>query len=101
MEKDSAIWAQPMILKLKGDKISVEDENGEIVEQFSMKLVVEPTAHQSTNPQDMYNNILLFIVKEDTRNGRRPMNPTEMHIFQCVRVSAQDVVGDIQALIML
>lgn len=97
MEKNSAIWAQPMILKLKGDKISVEDENGEIVEQFPMELVVEPTAHQSTDPQDMYNNILLFIVKEDTRNGRRPVNPTEMHIFQCVKVSAQDVAADIQA----
>jgi epidermal growth factor receptor kinase substrate 8 len=97
MEKQSAIWAQPLLLKLKPDKVSVEDENGEIVEQFSMDLIVDPTAHQTHDNMDTYNNILLFVVKEDTRNiGRQkaPTNPTEMHIFQCVRVSAVDVAQD-------
>jgi epidermal growth factor receptor kinase substrate 8 len=97
MEKQSAIWAQPLLLKLKPDKVSVEDENGEIVEQFPMELIVEPTAHQTHDNMDTYNNILLFVVKEDTRNAGRkstPTNPTEMHIFQCVRVSAVDVAQD-------
>lgn len=96
MEKQSAIWAQPLLLKLKPDKVSVEDENGEIVEQFPMELIVDPTAHQTQDNMDTYNNILLFVVKEDTKRSRKsgPTNPTEMHIFQCVRVSAVDVAQD-------
>ncbi|CAD5226738.1 unnamed protein product [Bursaphelenchus xylophilus] len=95
MEQKSAVFAQPMILKLYPDRISVEEENGEVVEQFNMELVTEPTAHQSNDPHDVFNNVILFTVKEDTRNGRRSFVPTEMHIFQCVRVSAQDLASDI------
>jgi hypothetical protein len=70
------------LLKLFPDRISVEEENGELVEQFAMDLLVEPTAHQSNDPQEVFNNVLLFVVKEDQRNGRRSLIPTEMHIFQ-------------------
>ncbi|TMS38200.1 hypothetical protein L596_004974 [Steinernema carpocapsae] len=96
MEKNSAIWAQPMLLRLKPQIISVEDENGDPVEQFPMDLVREPTAHISDDPQDVYNNILLFVVREDNHGGQRSVNPTEMHIFQCLRVSAREVVEDIE-----
>jgi hypothetical protein len=37
MERNSAIWAQPMILRLRPTTISVEDENGELVEQVSAR----------------------------------------------------------------
>lgn len=61
-----------------------------------MELIVDPTAHQSNDPQDMFNNVCLFVVREDTRAARRNNYvPTEMHIFQCVRVSAQNVVEDL------
>uniref|UniRef100_A0AC35U7H6 SH3 domain-containing protein n=1 Tax=Rhabditophanes sp. KR3021 TaxID=114890 RepID=A0AC35U7H6_9BILA len=92
MESNAAIWAQPMILRLTPNLVVIEDENGDLVEKFAMDLVCEPSAHQSNDPQDMYNNILLFIVKQDRsiRNG----NPTEMHIFQCTKVSAEDVAND-------
>ncbi|KAL3982530.1 Phosphotyrosine-binding domain family protein [Acanthocheilonema viteae] len=96
LENSSAIWAQPMVLRLRPSVVSVEDENGDLVEQFPMELVINPTAHLSTNPRDVYNNILLFIVKEDKKRGRS-LNPTEMHIFQCNRVSANDVVDDIKS----
>ncbi|VDN19087.1 unnamed protein product [Gongylonema pulchrum] len=81
LENNSAIWAQPMVLRLRPNVVSVEDENGDLVEQFPMELVTTPTAHLSTDPRDVYNNILLFIVKEDKKRGRS-LNPTEMHIFQ-------------------
>lgn len=96
LEMNSAIWAQPMVLRLRPNVVSVEDENGDLVEQFPMDLVTNPTAQLSTNPRDVYNNILLFIVKEDKKHGRN-LNPTEMHIFQCNRVSANDVVEDMKA----
>ncbi|VDN03415.1 unnamed protein product [Thelazia callipaeda] len=96
LENNSAIWAQPMVLRLRPTIVSVEDENGDLVEQFPMELITNPTAHLSTNPRDVYNNILLFIVKEDKKRGRS-LNPTEMHIFQCNRVSANDVADDIKA----
>ncbi|KAI6212258.1 PID domain-containing protein [Aphelenchoides fujianensis] len=95
MEQSSAIFPQALIMNLFPDRISVEMENGELVEQFPMDLVVEPTAHVSNDPQDPFSNVLLFVVKEDQRNGRRSMIPTEMHIFQCTYVAAGDVAEDI------
>lgn len=97
MERSSAIWAQPMVLRLRPETISVEDENGELVESFPMGLVQDPTAHLSSDPNDTYNNILLFVVRED--RSARSTTPTEMHIFQCNRVSANDVVADLSAFI--
>uniref|UniRef100_A0A7E4VW10 SH3 domain-containing protein n=1 Tax=Panagrellus redivivus TaxID=6233 RepID=A0A7E4VW10_PANRE len=100
MEKQSAIWAQPLLLKLWPDRISVEDENEDVVEAFPMHHVIDPTAHQSHDNSDAYNNILLFVVRSpDEISGKRGSQPataaTEMHIFQCVRVSAVDVAQDI------
>lgn len=99
LKKTSAIWAQPLILRLKPDMISIEDENGDVVERYPMELVADPTANLSNDPRDVYNNLLLFIVKEDTRRGRG-VQQSEMHIFQCNRISAQDIVEDIKAFIM-
>ncbi|CAB3406749.1 unnamed protein product [Caenorhabditis bovis] len=96
MEKNSAIWAQPLILRFRQNAVTVEDENGELVEQFALDLIEQPTAHVSNDPRDTYNNILLFIVREDRK---RTATPTEMHIFQCNRVSATDVADDLQAYI--
>ncbi|CAJ0579870.1 unnamed protein product, partial [Mesorhabditis spiculigera] len=95
MERSSAIWAQPMVLRLRRDIVSVENDNGELVESFPLDLVEQPTAHMSSDPRDSYNNILLFVVREDTK-GRKHTTPTEMHIFQCARVTATEVAEDLQ-----
>ncbi|CAJ0604118.1 unnamed protein product [Cylicocyclus nassatus] len=95
MEKSSAIWAQPLVLRFRQNGVTVEDENGDLVEQFPLDLIEQPTAHVSNDPRDTYNNILLFIVREDTRN-KRSSTPTEMHIFQCNRVAATEVADDLQ-----
>ncbi|CAI5447009.1 unnamed protein product [Caenorhabditis angaria] len=94
MEKNSAIWAQPLILRLRQNTVTVEDDNGELVEQFPLELIEQPTAHVSNDPRDTYNNILLFVVREDRK---RLSTPTEMHIFQCIRVAATEVADDLQA----
>ena len=44
--------------------------------------------------QEMYNNIVIYIVGHGTEDG---MSSNEMHIFQCVNVSARDVVEDLKA----
>ncbi|KRY22166.1 Epidermal growth factor receptor kinase substrate 8-like protein 2, partial [Trichinella patagoniensis] len=85
MERSSAIWAQRMILRLRHTAVVVEDENGDVVEQFPLNLVSEPTAHVSSDPRDLYNNLLVFIVNGS--KGKKTATPTEMHIFQCVQVS--------------
>uniref|UniRef100_A0A8R1DPZ6 SH3 domain-containing protein n=1 Tax=Caenorhabditis japonica TaxID=281687 RepID=A0A8R1DPZ6_CAEJA len=94
MEKNSAIWAQPLILRFRHNAVTVEDDNGELVEQFPLELIENPTAHVSNDARDTYNNILLFVVREDRK---RMSTPTEMHIFQCIRVSATEVADDLQA----
>ncbi|CAD6195138.1 unnamed protein product [Caenorhabditis auriculariae] len=96
MEKNSAIWAQPLILRFRQNIVTVEDENGDLVEQFPLDLIEQPTAHVSSDPRDTYNNMLLFVVREDRK---RTNTPTEMHIFQCNRVAANEVADDLQAYI--
>ncbi len=60
----------------------------EIVEEFPLDLVVDPTSYISSDPREHYNNILLFVVKEDLRN-KSVSTKTEMHIFQCTKVSVR------------
>jgi epidermal growth factor receptor kinase substrate 8 len=95
MEKTNGIWTQKMLMRLERKLVNIMDyENKEVVEQFPIGLVREPTAFTSNDPKEMYNNILIFIV------GRPPMEsplPSEMHIFQCVNVRSRDVVEDLKA----
>ena len=60
---------------------------------MNLGLVREPTAFTSSDPKEMYNNILIYIVGHPP--GESPI-PAEMHIFQCVNVGARDVVEDIK-----
>jgi len=96
MEKTSGIWTQKMLMKLEKRMVNIMDhENREVVERFPLQLVREPTAFTSNDPKEMYNNIVIYIVglpPEETANN------SEMHIFQCVNVSARDVVEDLKAL---
>ena len=93
MEKASGIWTQKMMLKMDHQWVTIVDfENGEIVEQFPLVLIRDPTAFTSKDPKDLYNNIFIFVVGEDVINH----NPPEMHIFQCVGVSSTDVVEDMK-----
>lgn len=64
------------------------------MERFPASLIQEPTAFTSRDPMEMYNNILVFTVADDSGSGQR----AEMHIFQCQSVSAQDLVEDLKML---
>lgn len=95
MEKSSGIWTQKMQMRLeKKWVVIIDNENGDIVERFPMNLISEPTSYTNNDTRELYNNILIFIVKDDPKNKNH--NPSEMHIFQCARVSAQEVVNEMK-----
>lgn len=98
MEKSSGIWTQKMQMRLeKKWVVIIDNENGDVVERFPMSLISEPTSYTSNDPRELYNNIVVFIVKDDPKNKNH--NPPEMHIFQCARVSAQEVVNEMKMFI--
>lgn len=100
MEKSKGIWTQKMKMKLDRKWVIIIDcENGDVVERFPMSLISDPTAFTSDDPRELYNNILVFVVQDDPVSGGQPEH-AEMHIFQCVRISAKEVVDDIKAFIM-
>lgn len=95
MEKTSGIWTQKMLMRLDRKMVNIMDhENKEVVERFPINFVREPTAFTSNDPKEMYNNIVIYIVGHSQDDS---ISPNEMHIFQCVNVSARDVVEDLKA----
>ncbi|XP_046747102.1 epidermal growth factor receptor kinase substrate 8-like isoform X1 [Diprion similis] len=97
LEKSNGIWSQKMQLRLERSWVLIMDnETGAVMERFPASLIQEPTAFTSRDPMEMYNNILVFTVADDSASGQR----AEMHIFQCQSVSAQDLVEDLKMLQM-
>ncbi|KAL3098952.1 hypothetical protein niasHS_000940 [Heterodera schachtii] len=94
MEQNSAICPVPMIFSLFPNRISVSELNGNLVEEFPMDLVSDPTAHTSSDPRDTFNNMLLFIVLEHVVSDGGTV-PTELHIFQCINVPGGEVAEDL------
>lgn len=95
MEKTSGIWTQKMQLRLERDWVLIlSHENEDVVERFPIELITEPTAFTSDDPKELYNNIFIFVVAEDPKENYT--NSTEMHIFQCLRISAKDLVEDMK-----
>ncbi|XP_043683434.1 epidermal growth factor receptor kinase substrate 8-like [Vespula pensylvanica] len=96
LEKSNGIWSQKMQLRLERNWVLIMDnETGAVMERFPASLIQEPTAFTSRDPMEMYNNILVFSVADDSGSQR-----AEMHIFQCQSVSAQDLVEDLKMLQM-
>jgi len=98
LEKSNGIWSQKMQLRLDVSWVLIMDcETGAVMERFPVHLIREPTAFTSHDPMEMYNNILVFIVGGEERS-QRSGSRSEMHIFQCQSISAQDLVEDLQLL---
>jgi len=98
LEKSNGIWSQKMQLRLDVSWVLIMDyETGAVMERFPVPLIREPTSFTSHDPMEMYNNILVFIVGGEERS-QRSGSRSEMHIFQCQSISAQDLVEDLQLL---
>lgn len=95
LEKSNGIWSQKMQMRLSQSWVLIMDyETGAVMERFPVELIQEPTAFTSHDPLEIYNNILVFIVGEE-----RPVDShSEMHIFQCQSVPAQELVEDLKLL---
>ncbi|XP_075219159.1 epidermal growth factor receptor kinase substrate 8-like isoform X2 [Lycorma delicatula] len=95
LEKSNGIWSQKMQLRLDRSWVLIMDyETGAVMERFPAALIHEPTAFTSHDPMEIYNNILVFIVGEERQLNSR----SEMHIFQCQSISAQELVEDLKLL---
>uniref|UniRef100_A0A1B6CXT1 SH3 domain-containing protein n=1 Tax=Clastoptera arizonana TaxID=38151 RepID=A0A1B6CXT1_9HEMI len=95
LEKSNGIWSQKMQLRLDRSWVLIMDyETGAVMERFPASLIQEPTAFTSNDPMEIYNNILVFIVGEE----RQSSSHSEMHIFQCQSISAQELVEDLKLL---
>lgn len=66
------------------------------MERFPLDLVTDPSSFISPDPKELYNNILLFTVKEDPR--QKGTSISEMHIFHCLQTSAQKIAEDVRLL---
>ncbi|CAO1331302.1 unnamed protein product [Diamesa serratosioi] len=91
MEKTKGIWSQKMHLCIDRQWILILDyDNGKVIERFPASAIQEPTAYISNDPNEIYSNILVFIVGGESRSH------SEMHIFQCQSISAIHLVEDIK-----
>ncbi|XP_074660746.1 epidermal growth factor receptor kinase substrate 8-like isoform X2 [Tubulanus polymorphus] len=91
MDSTTGIWTMRCVLVVTPRHLAVIDkQTGDEIEVFPINLVRDPTAIYNRDRKDIYNNLLVLTVQEDTK--KRSGTPTEMHIFQCVVAPAQDAV---------
>lgn len=94
MELSSGIWTMRITLVIEPqDLIVIDRASGEDMERFPVSAVSQPTAVTNDDRRDVYNNIVLFTVTEESRKGPQ----SEMHLFQCIGRPAHEVVDDIKA----
>ncbi|CAK9297400.1 unnamed protein product [Gordionus sp. m RMFG-2023] len=97
LEKSSGIWTQRMKIKLdKKDLHICSFEDAISIERFPLSKVLEPTAVITEDPNEIYNNILMFTVLQESKKKLNPLS--EIHLFQCISVSAQEIVDEINRL---
>lgn len=94
MERTSGIWTQRMYLRIETlTVVMIDFDSNETVERFPLQLVHDPAAFLSDDPAELYNNILVFTVVSEAVSGR---SPTEMHLFHCLRASADRVADELR-----
>lgn len=98
MEKVHGIATMHCQILIDTNYLVVYDKKlGQEVEVFPLDLVIGPTSVLSDNRQETLNNIVLFTVLEDNRKskGHGITAPTEMHIFQSIKVHSSEIVDEI------
>ncbi|XP_078332261.1 epidermal growth factor receptor kinase substrate 8-like isoform X2 [Crassostrea virginica] len=104
MESTTGIWTMRCTMTIDRHSnmlVIIDRSNGDELEKFPLDLVYEPTAIFKDDKREIYNNLILFSVLEDSRKRN---GPSDMHIFQSVvnprtkvETPAQEIVDEIQA----
>ena len=95
MESTTGIWTMRCVMIIERKNLVVIDKgNGDELERFPLELVHDPTAIFKEDRREVYTNLILFSVLDQPGkyNGR-----CDMHIFQSIRVPAQEIVDEILA----
>ncbi|XP_076471438.1 epidermal growth factor receptor kinase substrate 8-like protein 1 isoform X2 [Babylonia areolata] len=95
MENTTGIWTMRCVLLVERRFLVILDKNsGEELERFPMNMIQEPTAVFKNDRREIYNNLVLFTVMDDSS---RKEPHADMHIFQSARTPAQSIVDEIFA----
>lgn len=88
LEKTTGIWSQKMEIALtKNRQVLILDyDTKSVIEKFPVTWIESPTPFTNTDPMELYNNILIFIVAPPP--GIANHNYPEMHIFHCQNIDA-------------
>lgn len=88
LEKTTGIWSQKMEIALtKNRQVLIQDyDTKSIIEKFPVNWIESPTPFTNTDPMELYNNILIFIVAPPP--GIANHSYPEMHIFHCQNIDA-------------
>lgn len=88
LEKTTGIWSQKMEIALtKNRHVMIQDyDTKSVIEKFPVNWIEAPTPFTNTDPMELYNNILIFIVAPPP--GIANHSFPEMHIFHCQNIDA-------------
>ena len=88
LEKTTGIWSQKMEIALtKNRQVLIQDyDTKSVIEKFPVNWIESPTPFTNTDPMELYNNILIFIVAPPP--GIANHSYPEMHIFHCQNIDA-------------
>lgn len=88
LEKTTGIWSQKMEIALtKNRQVLIQDyDTKNVIEKFPVNWIESPTPFTNTDPMELYNNILIFIVAPPP--GIANHSCPEMHIFHCQNIDA-------------
>lgn len=94
LELSSGVWTKRVLLTVdQREVVVVEKTTGKELERFPIGRVVEPTCFTSNRLQDIFNNVVVFIVK----SGSSKKFPSVLNLFQCIGFPGQNLVEDIKA----
>ena len=89
METSTGIWTMRVrLIVSQKEVVIVEKASGKELECFPISRICDPFNFTSTDPKDVYNNVVIFIVQGD------PRTPSEMSAFQCIGKSVSMQVND-------
>jgi len=94
MEQTTGVWTMRVELRIDNREVVVtEIATRRELECFPISLISSPAHIRSDDPKQAYNNVVIFTAQREPTSR----TPQEMHVFQCIGISGQEVADDIVA----